>query len=181
MSDGNVVERSSEDCLSAAQDALLIYENMTKDDTLIHAFWWTTYVVYSAVSVVLIWQIQQLRSNSPMVLQQYRDIIELAERCRDRMASTAVSGTHTDTYLWILNELKHEITVRSSHDPHVKRNGSGSHSPESYVASERSDPFYNWQPTDWLDLDSAVSRRFHNSVMARANSFQAFESFTDMV
>jgi hypothetical protein len=173
------------ECLSAARKALELVSNMASDTHLFHSFWWTQYVLFCALAVVYVWEIQQNASNSARLSQEpYTSLYELAERCRSRFLQGGSGAPPSHRYGIILEELRLEAeqqaSSRNGHLPSMStqvRDSNGclesetgfesaqgvsdhvTHAVDPSVGAFQTLPSMldNWQNTDWLDLDSSVS------------------------
>ncbi|KAM0553296.1 hypothetical protein ACHAPJ_007309 [Fusarium lateritium] len=163
-------------CLNAAKLALEIVDSMfSEKSVLFHALWWMPYVTFCALAVVYVWDIQQ-RSNTAADPNN-SSLFTLAERCQNHLARTISAESASRRYSIIIEELRKEARQGPQH---VTR--SDQYQQESLVSSEHEsrtglddlesmfevqdesssgiqsilNPLSQWQPTDWLDLDSSA-------------------------
>ncbi|KAL4877735.1 fungal-specific transcription factor domain-containing protein [Aspergillus karnatakaensis] len=169
--ESEVQDRITE-CLSAARKALELVSNMANDSHLFHSFWWTQYVLFCALAVVYVWEIQQNAHNSNHHVQEpYTSLYELAERCRSRFLQGGTSAPPSHRYGIILEELRLEVQQQASRSAHLSSISAQSRDP--YNNPELPSDYLNgpdqlgtlqalpsmldgWQNTDWLDLDSSA-------------------------
>lgn len=173
-------------CLSAASRLLRIVDDMSKDGPLFHAFWWTHYVAFCALSVIYVWEIQETRLPAGLEMNETGvEIAKLAERCHNHLAQATATNSPSRRYAIILDELRAQASKSK------KRAERGDARParqrpmlsvnelaqlpqhsdidlgavandcqadlESTGGSDSWDWLNSWQPADWLDLDAFVS------------------------
>lgn len=140
---------------------------------MFNAFWWTHYVVYCALVVVYMFEIQQRRQGRPTL--EMRSDLELAERCRVHLSKATATNSPSRRYGVILEELRAAVT--SEQGPDFDRPGhlglghlAGPEGDEAVIdealpnmvesvnQSVWTDPrvWNSWETTDWLELDSSV-------------------------
>lgn len=100
----NVIE-----CILAAKASLELVNRMAGDSTLFHSFWWTHYVIFCALAVVYVWEIQRTtRSADERDNQSFGEIFDLAERCRGHLKRASTGLSQNQRYSVILDELRSE-------------------------------------------------------------------------
>jgi hypothetical protein len=167
------------DCLAAAHGALEIANGMAAEGPMFNAFWWTHYVVYCALVVVYMFEIQQRRQQ--MHVPETRSDLDLAERCRVHLSRATATNSPSRRYGVILEELRAAATGEQGQDydrpghlglGHLagpEEVGGGGDAvmddalPQGFAeaAGQQSvwtDPrlWDSWETTDWLELDSSV-------------------------
>lgn len=171
-SDQQVKDRVNE-CLSAARKTLELVMNMANDDHLFHSFWWTQYVLFCALAVVYVWEIQQNAHSlsRPQEDQDARSLYELAENCRLRLLQGNSAAPSSHRYGIIIEELHSEAQQQSIRN--CSRMSSirpqNEFQPDNGLYSEQMaipaaefalqagpSMLDGWQTTDWLDLDSSA-------------------------
>jgi hypothetical protein len=170
-------------CVLAARDVLKIVDGMAKDSALFHAFWWTHYVTFCALSVVYVAEIQTVKLADTALAVDSAEMSNLAEKCRKHLAEATASNSPGRKYSIILEELRIEARERKTNSLHVAahqdpQNGrdvvqtdlvqselSSNHIsnalPSDQAMVGMGDLYsYNvledWRATDWLDLDASV-------------------------
>lgn len=163
---------SAQLCITAAAQVLKIVDEMARDGHLFHAFWWTHYVAFCALSAFYIWDVQGNKATALDLDAQH--LQELAERCHTHLANATATNSPSRRYSIILEELRAEAVQRrrsdtvttaiarehetptskspASHEEQVMSTGEpalGSPALHNFLES--------WQPSDWLDLDAYVS------------------------
>ena len=101
-------------CIAAAQDALRTIEALASDGPLFHAFWWTHYVAFCALTIVYVWNTQQ-PSNDLKGIDRSKLMI-MAEQCQIHLAHATASNSPSRRYSIILEELRNESRKESSLD-----------------------------------------------------------------
>ncbi|KLU90414.1 hypothetical protein MAPG_10268 [Magnaporthiopsis poae ATCC 64411] len=163
------------ECLKAAQTALELIDSIAGDESLSHAFWWSHYVNFCAIAVVFVSEIQQSTSDAGLQEQQaapeHEHLFALAERCHSHLARVPFADAPWRRYTVILEELR----LEARHHQSVKNTptaapGVDSSSPlhvpatvETAASSNDSQfpaGFYDWTPTDWLELDASAFPQF---------------------
>ncbi|KAF2018972.1 hypothetical protein BU24DRAFT_447570 [Aaosphaeria arxii CBS 175.79] len=176
-----MANESIRECLAAAQSVLEAVDRLARDGKLFHAFWWTHYVCFCALSVVYVWAIQQT-DNTGENGQSYAKIFDLAERCLTHLAQATASNSPSRRYSIILQELRLEAKRRTArrgseaallHDSNsVNGNATALYQSMSVPAAGGWKPMFgspidsdisnlpnfldDWQTTDWLELDSSA-------------------------
>lgn len=171
-------------CIAAAQDSLRTIDAFAQEGPLFHAFWWTHYITFCALTVIYVWNTQQPSKDIESVDRPR--LIQLAEQCQVHLAQATATNSPSRRYSIILEELRNESRKESS--PGVReRHGSDRpyvteqihelpvmhqnapqegqsfaatdlvHDMEHTLALEARNPFLNWQATDWLEVDASVS------------------------
>ncbi|KAL4863849.1 hypothetical protein BDV12DRAFT_201716 [Aspergillus spectabilis] len=171
------------ECLSAARKALELVSNMASDTHLFHSFWWTQYVLFCALAVVYVWEIQQNTNSTTRLPQEpYTSLYEMAERCRSLFLQGGSGAPPSHRYGIILEELRLEAQQQASRSNHISSHPT--HPQDATRCPERETGFLSeqempdpsaefaapsssalqalpsmldgWQNTDWLDLDSSA-------------------------
>ncbi|KAJ6062899.1 uncharacterized protein N7446_007019 [Penicillium canescens] len=100
----NVIE-----CIFATKASLEIINRIAGDSTLFHSFWWTHYVIFCALAVVYVWEIQRAtRSTDEIDDQSLGKIFDLAEKCRGHLKRASTGLSQNQRYSVILDELRSE-------------------------------------------------------------------------
>lgn len=171
-------EQSIRECNSAAASALQLVDTLAKEGTIFHAYWWTHYVTFCALSVAYVSDIQQRYRQPSVSIPPNETLNTLAEKCHGHLGRATATNTPTRRYSMILDELRAETRVplsggdqrscatRGSMPANRSHVATGSQDrtlselntsvletglPQPYV-----DPFEDWQISDWLDLDASV-------------------------
>jgi hypothetical protein len=180
-------------CISAAKLALEIVDGMfSEKSVLFHALWWMPYVTFCALAVVYVWDIQQ-RSNTTSDPGNAL-LFDLAEKCQNHLARTIAAESASRRYSIIIEELRQEARQGPQHATRPSQTIQCQQ--ESLISSEHEsgtsidelgsmfddqdetssglqsimNPLSQWQPTDWLDLDSSVCIGYDFDV-DRANNY----------
>lgn len=166
-------------CITAAQNSLELLDRMAKDSTLFHSFWWTYYVIFCALSVVYVWEIQRttrcIYGNDD---QASSKLFDLAEKCHSHLKRASTSLSQNQRYSIILDELRSEAQrCRAAMESLQSQRPGLFHGAEGHVAdislSFPQDPescfntaflqegavpgvLENLQFSDWQMLDSSV-------------------------
>jgi len=172
-------DQSIKTCISAARDALRTIDALAQEGPLFHAFWWTHYITFCALTVTYVWNMQ--RGNDPEGIDR-QELMALAERCQIHLAHATATNSPSRRYSIILEELRSEATSQRPAESRVvvdlDGQGEGSASlanaPTSNAANafgapdimqagtvdgtygEDYNPFMDWQTSDWLELDASV-------------------------
>lgn len=170
-------------CIAAAQDALRTIDAFAQEGPLFHAFWWTHYITFCALTVIYVWNTQQPSKNIDGVDRQ--KLMALAEQCEVHLAQATASNSPSRRYSIILEELRSESMKETPYQTRERHSDAQSssagvtaspsvshgapptapaftmpnlvHNMENSLALEARNPFLNWQATDWLDVDASVS------------------------
>lgn len=147
-------------------------DNMLADGSLFHAFWWTPYTTFCALSVVYVWEIQQ-RARGGNVSED-PSLFDLAERCQSHLAKAASTDSPGGRYGIIIEELRLEakqgISMGAPRDLFATQSTGHMAGPEDLsmdlaifqdhgptrLIGGVPNVLSEWQATDWLDLDSSV-------------------------
>ncbi|KAL4912760.1 fungal-specific transcription factor domain-containing protein [Aspergillus aurantiobrunneus] len=174
------------ECLSAAKKTLELVNNMANDDYLFHSFWWTQYVLFCALAVVYVWEIQQNANSSVHQQSSHPSLYDLAESCRVRLLQGNSAAPPSHRYGLILEELRSEAQQQASRHSHPlpqcpqEQNAPFCHGNETGLLNEAqlavpptdfvvptssalhtgSSMLDGWQTTDWLDLDSSRATNY---------------------
>ncbi|KAH7236564.1 fungal-specific transcription factor domain-containing protein [Fusarium tricinctum] len=166
-------------CIGAAKLALEIVDGMfSEKSVLFHALWWMPYVTFCALAVVYVWDIQQ-RSNETADPGNAA-LFDLAEKCQNHLARTIAVESASRRYSIIIEELRQEArqgpqhATRPSQMVHCQQESLAPSEHESGISMDElgsmfedqdgsssglssiMNPLSQWQPTDWLDLDSSA-------------------------
>jgi hypothetical protein len=177
-------QQSVQLCIAAAQDALRTVDAFASDGPLFHAFWWTHYITFCALTVVYVWNTQQPSIDIEGVDRQ--KLMMLSEQCQVYLAQATATNSPSRRYSIILEELRSEslkeypYSMPEMHQmpqiepqeipmatPQMPMNSAVSlpfSSPslvqtniETSNPQEIKNPFMNWQTSDWLEIDASVS------------------------
>lgn len=178
-------QQSVQLCIAAAQDALRTIDAFASDGPLFHAFWWTHYITFCALTVVYVWNTQQPSKDIEGVDRQ--KLMMLAEQCQVYLAQATATNSPSRRYSIILEELRsesqkefpcnvqevHQMPHLESHDlplgaTQIQPNNAAVSIPfsspslvqthtEAPMPQETRNPFMNWQTSDWLEIDASVS------------------------
>lgn len=97
------------ECIFATKASLELINRMAGDNTLFHSFWWTHYVIFCALAVVYVWEIQRAtRSTDEIDDQSLGKIFDLAEKCGDHLRRASTGLSQNQRYSVILDELRSE-------------------------------------------------------------------------
>lgn len=184
-------------CIGAAQDALRAVDNLAQEGPLFHAFWWTHYMTFCALSVTYVWNMQHDKHLEGI---DHEALLALAGRCKTHLAQATATNSPSRRYSLILEELGGISATSSMPDGRHPRTetqlavtsevnasafdvtgleathafDSGAFGQGQGMSAQFQDPFFNWQAADWLDLDASVSggrtadtSRFHTDLFRR--------------
>lgn len=168
-------------CITAAQNSLELLNRMAEDSTLFHSFWWTDYVIFCALAVVYVWEIQRLtRSIYGNDDQSLSKLFDLAEKCHGYLKRASTSVSQNQRYSVILDELRFEAQrCRTARENLQNRHPGNLHGAEglvpdislafpqdtescsphtAFLLQEENIPsvLENLQFSDWQMLDSSV-------------------------
>ncbi|KAJ3526924.1 hypothetical protein NM208_g10956 [Fusarium decemcellulare] len=166
------------ECISAAKLALELVDRMFSERTvLFHALWWMPYVTFCALAVVYVWEIQQKANDT--IGSDNATLFSLAERCQSHLSQAISADSASRRYSIIIEELR----LEARHSPHSMRpQQMVQGQQESIITGDQAsstmlddlesmfedhgetgtsfqsmlNPLSQWQPTDWLDLDSSA-------------------------
>lgn len=97
------------ECIFATKESLELVNRMAGDSTLFHSFWWTHYVIFCALAVVYVWEIQRAtRSTAEIDGESLRKIFDLAEKCRGHLKRASAGLSQNRRYSIILDEIRSE-------------------------------------------------------------------------
>ncbi|KAL2862465.1 transcription factor domain-containing protein [Aspergillus lucknowensis] len=178
-----------DECLFAARKALEIIERIVNDRELFHSFWWTQYVLFCALAVVYVWEIQHKALQGPIQnVDSHEALFELAEKCRFHLQGAGSATPPNHRYGLILDELRleaqrqtlpnansHAVTgTRQSAEsgidgtlglwadqPMTDQTAELDISATNSILFSGASMLQSWQSTDWLDLDSSVKSHSH--------------------
>ncbi|ETS77766.1 hypothetical protein PFICI_09828 [Pestalotiopsis fici W106-1] len=181
----------AEDCLTSSKIVLQTADAMAKDSAVFHAFWWSSYTVFCALTIVYVWEIQQ-RTGGYELTEENRKVFALAEKCHGLLAQSTSLDSPNRRYAVILEELRQEAqiqhsgatpaTVTTAPTPTAVNTsvdiGLSPHSPMPMMAPttssvcDMSQSFQQWQPMNWLELDASRTRLI--------SKLQAFVPYPDL-
>jgi len=172
-------------CISAAQDALRTIDALAQEGPLFHAFWWTHYMTFCALSVTYVWNMQH---DNFLEGIDKESLLALAGRCQIHLAQATATNSPSRRYSIILEELggmsgSHNSMMQSRNTrPETNLTGTGGDNNNTAIdgaalalsqsfdsggfaqgalgnnmSAQLQDPFMHWQASDWLDLDASVS------------------------
>lgn len=103
------------ECIFATKASLELVDRMAGDNSLFHSFWWTHYVIFCALAVVYVWEIQRSTRSIDAVDDQVQGrIFELAEKCSGYLKGASTGLSQNQRYSVILDELRSEAQKRRS-------------------------------------------------------------------
>lgn len=169
-------------CICAARDALRTIDTLAQEGPLFHAFWWTHYITFCALTVTYVWNMQR---SSDIEGINKEELMSLAERCQIHLAQATATNSPSRRYSIILEEMKGEASSQRPTDTRVSdlasQGGSAglanaisvggatfpaqntfdaSNIMQNGITDNMSvdgyNPFMNWQTSDWLELDASV-------------------------
>jgi hypothetical protein len=114
------------ECISAASQLLSTFDGMAAaGGAVFHAFWWSSYVVFCALTVVYVWEIQQgsapAGSTGGRALDEQSGdmarLMDLAERCRGHLSRSTAASSPSRRYSIILEELRAEAQLQKGRAP----------------------------------------------------------------
>jgi hypothetical protein len=171
-------------CISAAQDALRTIDALAQEGPLFHAFWWTHYMTFCALSVTYVWNMQH---DNFLEGIDKESLLALAGRCQIHLAQATATNSPSRRYSIILEELggmsanQGPVNARN-HRPELPFGAtSGAQNAAAVddatlavsqtfdssdfaqgaignnISAQPQDPFMHWTASDWLDLDASVS------------------------
>lgn len=161
----NVIE-----CILAAKASLELANRMAEDSMLFHSFWWTQYVIFCALAVVYVWEIQHTtRFTDEMDNQSLGEIFDLAERCRGHLKRASTGLLRNQRYSIILDELRSE----ARRCQHLKRNlsnpyQSGLHDSDGNIGTDTGVPF---------SQDPGIFGSDHESMLHKGTTLNMQDSF----
>ncbi|KAF4764502.1 hypothetical protein N7455_009664 [Penicillium solitum] len=113
------------ECISATKASLELVNRMAGDSTLLHSFWWTHYVIFCALAVVYVWEIQRTtRPTDDIDNQSVGKMFDLAEKCHSHLKRASTGLSQNKRYSIILDELRSEAQrCRMGNLPHPHQGG----------------------------------------------------------
>ncbi|KAJ5952746.1 uncharacterized protein N7479_011159 [Penicillium vulpinum] len=106
---GEAGSENATECLSATKASLELINKMAGDSTLLHSFWWTHYVIFCALAVVYVWEIQRTtRPTDEIDNQSLGKMFDLAEKCHGHLKRASTGLSQNQRYSVILDELRSE-------------------------------------------------------------------------
>lgn len=97
------------ECILATKVSLELVNRMAGDSTLFHSFWWTHYVIFCALAVVYVWEIQRAtRPTAEIDDESLGKIFDLAEKCRGHLKRASAGLSQNRRYSIILDEIRSE-------------------------------------------------------------------------
>jgi hypothetical protein len=180
-------EESIKLCIGAARDALRTIDTLAQEGPLFHAFWWTHYITFCALTVTYVWNMQ---CSTDLEGIDREELMTLAERCQIHLAHATATNSPSRRYSIILEEMRSEATNQRSMDSRASDQGirggstgllhptivSGAALPVSNTFDASNvmqpglvdntpvdgyNPFMDWQTSDWLELDASVCSDYH--------------------
>lgn len=178
------------ECISATKASLELVNRMAGDSTLLHSFWWTHYVIFCALAVVYVWEIQRTtRPTDDIDNQSVGKMFDLAEKCHSHLKRASTGLSQNKRYSIILDELRSEAQrCRMGNLPHPHQGGRSNG--ENHANTDTGFPFLqdsdmfgsvsvqeeimpnildNFLFSDWQTLDSSVRVAFDSALMIIAN------------
>jgi hypothetical protein len=175
-------EESVKLCIGAARDAMRTIDALAQEGPLFHAFWWTHYITFCALTVTYVWNMQRGGDIEGIDRQE---LMSLAERCQIHLANATATNSPSRRYSIILEELKSEAIAQRPADSRVVdlNNQAGNTCLDNSTAMNATalpasnaydtsdiiqaglevgssgdgyNPFMDWQTSDWLELDASV-------------------------
>lgn len=185
-SSSNTHESQVTECIKAAKAVLETVDELAQEGPIFHAFWWTHYVTFCALVVTYVWEIRQLRMKNSNPRHDRSMLLELAERCHTHLAHATASNSPSRRYAVILEEFRTVIADSNSRATTYSQEQTAELSdmgqcdlPDHALAvgampgqevdignaSILNDAhlFSQWNTTDWLDIDSSVSKLNHET------------------
>ena len=190
-------EESIKLCIGAARDALRTIDALAQEGPLFHAFWWTHYITFCALTVTYVWNMQ--RGNDIEGIDR-KELMALAERCQIHLAHATATNSPSRRYSIILEELRNEATSQRPMDGTSIDLGSQEATTDladstalgaaalptssafdtanmmqaglsNATSGDGYNPFMDWQTSDWLELDASVcSNTFYVRSWSSADS-----------
>jgi len=136
--DDDGAEAEVAECISAASHLLSTFDGMAAaGGAVFHAFWWSSYVVFCALTVVYVWEIQpaSAAASDPRQLDaapasgrrlpgsgggaseqtegERARLRDLAERCRGHLERSTAANSPARRYSIILEELRAEAQAQA--------------------------------------------------------------------
>ncbi|KAJ5049906.1 hypothetical protein NUH16_008429 [Penicillium rubens] len=114
------------ECISATKASLELVNRMAGDNTLLHSFWWTHYVIFCALAVVYVWEIQRTTRPTEIDTQSLGKIFDLAEKCHGHIKRASTGLSQNQRYSIILDELRSEAQrcrILRGNTPHPQQSG----------------------------------------------------------
>jgi hypothetical protein len=97
------------ECIFATKNSLELINRMAGDKTLFHSFWWTHYVIFCALAVVYVWEIQRVtRTMDGVDDESMSKIFDIAEKCRGLLKRASTGISQNRRYSVILDEIRSE-------------------------------------------------------------------------
>lgn len=149
------------ECIFAAKASLELIDRVAGDSMLFHSFWWTHYVIFCALAVVYVWEIQRTRRSSDEIADQsLGKIFELAEKCHGHLKRASTGLSQNQRYSVILDELRSEAQrcrFLRSHPPNPDQRsvhgGEGSASTDNGFRSLQDPDIFGANPESTLEED----------------------------
>lgn len=178
------------ECISATKASLELVNRMAVDSTLLHSFWWTHYVIFCALAVVYVWEIQRTtRPTDEIDNQSVGKMFDLAEKCHSHLKRASTGLSQNKRYSIILDELRSEAQrCRMGNLPHPHQGGRSNgkdhaNTDTGFPFLQDSDMFGsvsvqeetmpnildNFLFSDWQTLDSSVCVAFDSALVIVAN------------
>jgi hypothetical protein len=77
-------------CIGAARDALLTIDALAQEGPLSHAFWWTHYIIFCALTVTYMWNMQRGINLEGI---DHGELMTLAELCQIHLAHATATNS----------------------------------------------------------------------------------------
>ncbi|KXS94792.1 hypothetical protein AC578_2515 [Pseudocercospora eumusae] len=177
--------KSAIQCVHAAMEVLKIVDRMAKEGPLFHAFWWTHFVTFCALSVAHVWQVQRQKCSTIDTRLQEEQLSDMMGVYEAHLAHATAINSASRRYCIILKELKAEATrakarqqekqvatisghygiISEDRDErtrdHIQEDTSTAPltAPMASPGSVSHTWLDEWTATDWLDLDASASFR----------------------
>ncbi|PIA99993.1 Activator of stress proteins 1 [Cercospora beticola] len=149
-------------CIQAARTVMRTTDDLAREGKIIHAYWWTHYVAFCALTVTYNHLAQATATNSPS--RRYSIILEelqsqvLVQRSSNTRRSSKIDNANVPIALagaiesgetnndMRASTLMADVTV---HD--LPQSGD-----TDFMSDGLHDPFMDWQTSDWLELDASA-------------------------
>lgn len=166
-------DESVAECIGAARMALETIDTMIKNtDRGLLGFWGMPYVTYYSLTIIYVWLIQQRANNGGRLVSEDPNLLDLTERCHAHLSRTTVDDSPSWRYSVILEEFRQEARREGGGAPQplpaallqsteglympVGMEMQGMFTAETPQDENLMDTLYEWQPVDWIELDSSA-------------------------
>lgn len=171
--------------MDAAREVLETVDIMVREKgSMFHAFWWTHYVTFCALSVIYVWDLQQRRLGRIMSSGCQASLLKLAEKCQRHLANATATNSLSHRYAIILERFRTAslsqflksnafhtprkdliLSIQDDRTPEMEdvmtptSNGDLASELNSVDPSlaQNACTLDTWQMTDWLDQNCLVS------------------------